>query len=194
MSVEKMTTLFACLTVVAAVIGIAAAGAAIVARSRPGVDDARQANATAIQLLATAIPLTAMLGSLYYSEIAHFPPCRYCWFQRIFMYSTAVIMVVAAIRRDRSIKPYAMTLTGIGGMISLYHVLLERNVVTESSSCDPNNPCTLDWLGHKWGGWITIPSMALVGFLATFALLALLPGRDLTDHNQDEPIESMEEV
>lgn len=199
MSVQQMTTVFASLTVVAAVLGIAAAGASIFGRSSASVQYFRVVNAPSVLVMAALIPLTATLGSLYYSEVANFMPCRYCWFQRVFMYSTAVILVIAAARRDLSIKPYAMALTGIGAMIGLYHVLLERDVITESSSCDPNNPCTLDWLQHKWGGWITIPSMSFVGFCATFALLSLLPGRrllerhDLEQQEVEQP-EMMEEV
>ena len=204
MSVQQMTTVFACLTVVAAVLWIAAAGASIFGRSSASVQDFRVVNAPSVLVMAALIPLTAMLGSLYYSEVANFTPCRYCWFQRVFMYSTAVILVIAAARKDMSIKPHAMALTGIGAMIGLYHVLLERDVITESSSCDPNNPCTLDWLQHKWGGWITIPSMSFVGFCATFALLSLLPGRrrlerhDLEQQELEQPevdsLDMMEEV
>ncbi|MEC8018060.1 MAG: disulfide bond formation protein B, partial [Actinomycetota bacterium] len=41
----------------------------------------------------------AMLGSLYFSEVANYIPCRFCWFQRIAMYPIALIGLVAFIRR-----------------------------------------------------------------------------------------------
>ena len=44
--------------------------------------------------LAFVTALTAMLGSLYYSEMAGFVPCTLCWYQRIFMYPLAVILLV----------------------------------------------------------------------------------------------------
>jgi len=192
MSVDQMTSLFAFLTVVAALVAIAAASASLFGRKNERVQQFRRDYGTTILLAATLIPLTCMLGSLYYSEIENFTPCRYCWFQRIFMYSTAIILIVAWIRRDLAIKPYALTLATIGGMIGLYHVLLERNVIVESSACDPNNPCTLDWLDHKWNGWITIPSMAFVGFCATVALLTLVPRQRADDIEHIEM--EMEEV
>lgn len=192
MSVDQMTSLFAFLTVVAALVAIAAAATSLFGRKNASVQQFRQEYASTILLAATLIPLTCMLGSLYYSEIENFTPCRYCWFQRIFMYSTAIILVVAWIRRDLAIKPYALTLAGIGGMIGLYQVLLERNVIVESSVCDPNNPCTLDWLNHKWNGWITIPSMSFVGFCATVALLTLVPRHRVNDIEHIEM--EMEEV
>ena len=52
------------------------------------------------------IAVVSMAGSLYLSEVAHFLPCRLCWYQRIGMYPLAVILVIAAIRRDTRVWPY----------------------------------------------------------------------------------------
>src|SRR5215213_8249764 len=46
------------------------------------------------------VALVATLGSLYYSEIADFLPCRLCWFQRIAMYPLSILLLGMAIRRD----------------------------------------------------------------------------------------------
>src|SRR4029077_16808571 len=46
--------------------------------------------------MAFIVALLAMVGSLYFSEAAHFEPCRLCWYQRIAMYPLAVILAVAA--------------------------------------------------------------------------------------------------
>ena len=43
-------------------------------------------------------------GSLYFSEVANYEPCRLCWFQRIAMYPLAVILLVGWLRRDRGIQ------------------------------------------------------------------------------------------
>jgi disulfide bond formation protein DsbB len=118
---------------------------------------------------ATAIAAVSMLGSLYLSEVAHFIPCKLCWYQRIAMYPTALVLVVAAARRDRSIRPYAIGLCVVGALIALYHALIERFPSLESSTCDPTNPCSLKWV-EKFG-FVTIPVMALSGFLAIIALL-----------------------
>jgi hypothetical protein len=50
---------------------------------------------------ATAIALVTTLGSLYYSEVAGYPPCTLCWYQRIAIYPQVVVLGVAALRRDR---------------------------------------------------------------------------------------------
>ena len=47
---------------------------------------------------------TAMLGSLYLSEIANLPPCRLCWWQRYAMYPVAVVLAVAAWRNYPKVR------------------------------------------------------------------------------------------
>src|SRR6266540_43140 len=59
--------------------------------------------------IAWLVAAVAMTGSLYFSEHAHYVPCRLCWFQRIAMYPLAVILLVAAMRRDRGARWYALT-------------------------------------------------------------------------------------
>jgi disulfide bond formation protein DsbB len=122
--------------------------------------------------LAAAVALVSTLGSLYYSEVANFPPCRLCWYQRIGMYPLAVILAVAAWRRDAGVRWYAWPLCLAGGLVSVYHVLVERYPSLESGSCDPANPCSIIWVERF--GYVTIPTMALSGF-ALIAVLLLLP-------------------
>ena len=47
--------------------------------------------------LAFIVAAVATAGSLYFSEVANYVPCRLCWFQRIAMYPLAVILLIAAI-------------------------------------------------------------------------------------------------
>ncbi len=120
--------------------------------------------------LAWAIATVATLGSLYYSEIAHFTPCKLCWYQRIAMYPLAVILGLAAIRRDRSVRAYAMPVAGIGLVVALYHSWLQANPDSSSTFCTLEAPCTTR---HVWElGFVSIPFMAACGFAAVLALLA----------------------
>ena len=50
--------------------------------------------------LAFLVALGATVGSLYFSEVANFNPCRFCWFQRIAMYPLTVILLVGGLRKD----------------------------------------------------------------------------------------------
>jgi disulfide bond formation protein DsbB len=168
MSVDAVTLFFALLAVtLQACIAVGLIGA-IGARRRDTV--IATIGPVALYLAAT-ITTTATFGSLYLSEVAHFTPCTYCWYQRIAMYPSAILLAIAAIRRDANIRLYVAVLCSIGAMLSTYHVLLERFPSLESSSCDPNNPCSLKWV-EKFG-YVTIPVMALTAFLSTLLLLRI---------------------
>jgi disulfide bond formation protein DsbB len=87
------------------------------------------------------------------------------------MYPLAPILGVAAIRADRAVRPYALTLALIGFPISVYHYLVERFPSLETGACDPKNPCTLVWVWRFH--FISIPFMAGSGFALIAVLLAL---------------------
>lgn len=120
--------------------------------------------------LAAAIATVTTLGSLYYSEVAGYPPCVLCWYQRIAIYPQVIVLGVAAWRRDREVWRTAVPLALIGGAISAWHVIIERNP-TLAGPCDPSNPCTLVWVEEF--GFLTIPTMALIAGLAFIALTLL---------------------
>ena len=105
------------------------------------------------------------LGSLYFSEIADYVPCRYCWFQRIFMYPIALIAIVALVRRDRGARWYVVPLASIGAAISTWHYLIERNPTWEGDGCSLFGPaCSLPWF--QTFGFVTLALMALCAFVA----------------------------
>ncbi len=112
--------------------------------------------------LAFVIALVATAGSLYYSEIAHFIPCRLCWFQRIFMYPLTIITLVGSLRRDDYLPTYVLPLSIIGLGISTYHVLMERGIIPPSATCSADVPCNITYVNYF--GFITIAFMALVAF------------------------------
>ena len=122
--------------------------------------------------LAWGIALVATGGSLYLSEVARFPPCVLCWYQRCAMYPLVVLLGIATWRRDRSVRPYGLALAGLGLPISGYHYLLEWFPQLESTVCDPTNPCTLVWV--RLFGYLSIPLMAATAFAGIALLLGAL--------------------
>jgi len=109
------------------------------------------------------------LGSLYYSEIAGFEPCKLCWFQRIAMYPLAVILEVAAFTRDQKVARYALPLAGTGALVSGYHYLIQHYPNLDAASCSVLSPCTGACV---WDfGFVSIPLMALVLFSAIIVAL-----------------------
>ncbi|MCX7620526.1 MAG: disulfide bond formation protein B [Acidimicrobiales bacterium] len=135
--------------------------------------------------LAAMVMTVTMLGSLYYSEIAGYTPCKLCWLQRICAYPLAVVLVIAAIRRDAGIRPYAITLAAIGMPISIYHSWIQWFPPSSGTSfCTTDAPCTERWVFEF--GFVTLPFMALSAFLFTLASMAVL-GASRPTRNEESP-------
>jgi disulfide bond formation protein DsbB len=168
MSIDTVTLFFALLAIALQVALVVVVVGASVPLARREIVNALGPVAL---ILAAMVATGAMLGSLYLSEIAKFTPCKLCWYQRIAMYPSAVLLLVAAIRGDGTVRRHVVPLASIGAVISSYHILLERFPNLESGTCDPTNPCSLIWF-EKFG-YITIPVMALTAFATVVALLAI---------------------
>lgn len=121
--------------------------------------------------MALLVSVVATAGSLYMSEVAHFVPCKLCWYQRIAMYPLPVILGSAALLRRRDVHVYVIPVATLGSVISIYHVLVERFPRLESSVCDVSNPCTVIWTRRF--GYETIPTMALTAFALIVAALSI---------------------
>ena len=136
--------------------------------------------------LAWIVALVAMVGSLIYSEVIHFEPCRYCWFQRIAMYPLAVILLVGAMRREFQVKYYALPLALIGLAISAYHHLIETFPSIESGVSCGAVPCTARYV--EIFGFIGIPFMAGCGFIVIAVLLGLYVNKNNFEQEQQESV------
>ncbi len=121
--------------------------------------------------LAWAVAAVATVGSLIYSEVIGFIPCRLCWFQRIAMYPTAVVLLVGALRKEVAAKFYALPLALIGLGISIWHYIIQVYPQLEGGSCDPIAPCSSRYV--EVFGFISIPFMAGAGFTLIAVLLLL---------------------
>lgn len=117
------------------------------------------------------VPTTAMFFSLFFSEYLGWRPCRLCWYQRVFMYTLAVLMLVYWFWRKREIRIIGYVLAALGPLVSIYHVAIEIDPNIESLSCDPNNPCASPWF--KSMGFLTTAGMALTAFITILVLLYL---------------------
>jgi disulfide bond formation protein DsbB len=120
--------------------------------------------------LAWIVALVCTIGSLIYSEVVHFVPCRLCWFQRIAMYPLSIILLVGALRREAVVRFYALPIALIGLGISIYHNVVQFFPSLEGGSCDPLNPCSARSIAVL--GFIDLPFMAGAGFIVISVLLA----------------------
>lgn len=183
MTTEAVSRFLALLAIVAQIATAAALVLFLGGRFYPGLRElgrqAAQAISPSALSLAAAVAAVCTAGSLYFSEVANFTPCKLCWYQRYAMYPLAPILGIAAWKGFTRIRLYASVLAAIGSLISIYHILIERGVVKESSSCDPTNPCSLNWVPDL--GYLTIPTMALSGFLLITTLLFISRAGDRLD-------------
>ena len=113
--------------------------------------------------LALVPALAALLGSLYYSEIAGFIPCTLCWYQRILMYPLTLIILIGIISQDELLPNYVLPFSIIGMFVALYHYLIQLGVFSHPSACQAGIPCDMSWVNYL--GFITIPFMSLTAFI-----------------------------
>lgn len=115
-------------------------------------------------LFAFIISLSAMLGSLYYSDYLGYNLCRLCWWQRIFIYPQSFLFGIALFIKDRKIAIYSVFLSIIGAIIAGFHYWIQISN-SESFSCDVvgySISCTEKFFLEF--GYITIPIMSLTVF------------------------------
>lgn len=111
------------------------------------------------------------VASLYYSDYLGFEPCVLCWYQRIPMYSLAIILYISIARKDpKTVIPYGLSLSISGIMLSLYHVyLLYFSQKPTSCSIFSEVPCTTTYFNYF--EYISIPTLSLTSFLVIALLL-----------------------
>lgn len=114
-------------------------------------------------------------GSLFYSQVAGFIPCEFCWFQRVLMYPLSILTLLIAARGDNRAARYLIPLPVVGAGTSIYHMLIERGVIEESKACTVSAPggCGTNWIANHGFGYLTIPTLALTAFLLIIGFLVL---------------------
>jgi disulfide bond formation protein DsbB len=143
---------------------------------------------------AALVAFVAMAGSLYYSDGAHFVPCKLCWYQRIAMYPLGITLLVGAIRRDGRVGWYVVPQALIGAAIAIYHTQLQAYPNQHSSFCTVTEPCTVRFVWEF--GFISLPMMALSAFvlIITLTLVARPAGRAPAVSPEREPGDERELV
>lgn len=125
-----------------------------------------------VLIVGFVVALGGVLGSLIYSEIIGFEPCRLCWYQRVALFPIALLSGIAIIKKHTWVTLYGLVLSIIGGTIAIYHIILEKNLFGEAI----NLPCAADAVSctvqyvYVFDGLITIPSMSFVVFFALFTV------------------------
>lgn len=111
-----------------------------------------------------AVAVTAVAGSLYFSEIRHFEPCLLCWYQRILMYPLAVVTGFALVTRVSVIAWLVLGAAVVGQAVAAYHVLLQKTSwFSSATTCGTGPSCAIPYI--DWFGIVTIPMLSLLAFM-----------------------------
>ncbi|MFB6212388.1 MAG: disulfide bond formation protein B [Candidatus Magasanikbacteria bacterium] len=121
------------------------------------------------------VVLIAMLGSLFYSEVIGYEPCKLCWVQRIFIYPQVFLLAIALWRREKNIFNYLIPFSGLGLLISGYHYLLQIGLLPQPPCSTVGFSVSCSQNFFMYFGYITIPMMAMVVFVLVilFGLISL---------------------
>jgi len=119
------------------------------------------------------------VASLFYSEFAHFLPCELCWIQRAFLYTQAVILLIAMVGRkaerrrlyNKLVEKCCIVLSCCGFAVAFYHTYLQLGggAIIPCSASGPS----CQYVYFLQYGYITIPTMSLTAF-ALILLFMLL--------------------
>jgi disulfide bond formation protein DsbB len=129
---------------------------------------------TSWRLLTAAwiVALIATLSALFIGEIMGQTPCNLCWYQRIFMFPLALILLIACLKNDTGVWRYVCPLAAIGFGFALYHSLHYVGIIPEPIvQCGVGPLCSS--AGMSLFGWLPIPFLSLIAFAAIGALVFL---------------------
>ena len=116
------------------------------------------------------IAAVSTLGSLFFSEVMELIPCVLCWYQRIFLFPLAIILLIGLFPLDKKVVNYALPLAIIGLLFTVYHCLLFFGVIPKNlQPCSQGVSCTDD--NMELFGFLPIPLLALMAFLMIIILL-----------------------
>ncbi len=174
MNVRQVELFAALLTVTAIAAAVLVVGCWLLRRRVRMAAEMLEAISPYVLWLAWIVAATMTLGSLYFSEVAGFVPCTLCWYQRICVYPLSVVLLIAAVRRDRLVAWYAVPMLSIGAGIAAYHYTIEWYPDLEAGSCSATGPeCSARWFLEL--GFVSLSLMVLVGCILMLSLLLLTP-------------------
>jgi disulfide bond formation protein DsbB len=120
--------------------------------------------------LAWVVCLAGSLMSLYFSELRHLDPCRFCWFQRIALFPLAIQLGFFAYRLDGSAALYGIPLCFVGFSAAFLQSL--DLIIDIHGLCGPGVSCNegmiyfFDLIPLSWvsgAGFVAIAGLLWLG-------------------------------
>jgi len=116
------------------------------------------------------VATVSTMGSLFFSEVMDLVPCVLCWYQRIFMFPLAIILLVGMHPLDLRVIRYALPIAIIGLLFTAYHCLLFYGFIPENlQPCSKGVSCSD--ASMELFGFLPIPLLSLASFLIIIFLL-----------------------
>jgi disulfide bond formation protein DsbB len=170
MILEIVNNVLASLTVIAQLFIIAGWGYFLSRRKDPADKFLNFLGRQAVGL-AFLVAVIATLASLFYSEIAGYPPCWLCWWQRLALFPQVILLGLALIKKENSVIDYSLTLLSGGILVALYHNYLSwgGSTLTACTASASGVSCLARYVFEF--NYITIPLMSLSAFLLLILLL-----------------------
>jgi len=153
-----------------------------------GADDSEQLDTSqagwALLFGAWVIALVASLGAIFIGEVLGQEPCNLCWYQRIAMFPLVLILGLACLNNDLSIRRYALPLAIAGGAVALWHTLLYVGLISEAIvPCSVNGPFCTD-ANMTILGVIPLPMISLASFIVIALMLIRIPTMTKREYTQ----------
>ncbi|MGE7766071.1 disulfide oxidoreductase [Peribacillus sp. NPDC096540] len=131
-------------------------------------------------LFSWIISIIATSGSLYFSEVLHYVPCTFCWYQRILMYPLVLLLGRAFYDQELKIYRYILPLSILGMLVSGYHYSLQKiPALQQFEMCQSGVPCSGEYI--NWLGFITIPFLAFTAFSFITVCMGILMSKHSND-------------
>jgi disulfide bond formation protein DsbB len=166
--VSFVTFMFSCLSLVAIAMSLVLI-VMLAMGKKPAVPD----------WIAWAIATIATSGSLFYSEVAGYIPCKLCWYQRIFMYPLVLIIGLALVQRKKA-ADFILALSIPGFLIAAYHITIQWLALAVPGISDACSATGASCVSAEFMtfGFISIPFMSASAFLLLI-VLAIVQKRSL---------------
>jgi disulfide bond formation protein DsbB len=106
------------------------------------------------------------------------------------MYPFAIVLLIAALRRDRKIAWYVVPVATIGALFAAYQTQLQAYPNQRSAFCTLTEPCSTRYVWEF--GFVSLPFMALSAFvfIITMTLVATRAQTRRSNNEQATTVES----
>ena len=119
--------------------------------------------------------VTSVIGSLIYSNYFGYAPCLLCWYQRIFIFPTAILLFTDDIRKSALLQLQILLLTGAGFLFALFHNYITIFPESGIDVCGTTGVSCLNQYVFQFG-FVTIPLMSAI-ILLSGVLITILTMR-----------------